>query len=310
MNAIETVDLTRRFGRLDAVDGLTLHIPTGSVFALVGPNGAGKTTTIKLLMNLLRPTRGSARLLGVESSRLDTTTLRRIGYVSENQRLPEHLTAAGLLAYCRPFYPTWDDGLARTLQATLNLPMSARIKGLSRGTRMKVALLSALAYSPELLILDEPFSGLDPLVRDELVHALLELANESPWTVLISSHDIEEVERLADWVGFIDAGHLIFAEQVALLLQRFRSVEVIGTEQAPPFVPEPGWLAQESAARTLRFVDTAHNPADSQARMAGAYPGAEIRTSPLSLREIFVVMARNQVSGVRGQVSGKAEVRE
>jgi ABC-2 type transport system ATP-binding protein len=255
-------------------------------------------------MNLLRPTRGSSTLLGVNSTRLGTSHLQRIGYVSENQRLPEHLTPSGLLDYCRPFYPTWDEGLARRLQTTLNLPMNAPIRGLSRGTRMKAALLSVLAFRPELLILDEPFSGLDPLVRDELVHALLDLANQQPWTVLVSSHDIEEVERLADWVAFINAGRLVFAEQISALVQRFRSVEVIGSEQAPAFVREPVWLAPASAGRTLRFVDSAHTDADADTRIVAAYPGAEIRISPLSLREIFVVMARHQVSGVRHQVSG------
>jgi ABC-2 type transport system ATP-binding protein len=292
MNAIETVDLTRRFGRLEAVAGLSMQVPTGSVFALVGPNGAGKTTTIKLLMGLLRPTRGSATLLGVNSTRLGTNTLQRIGYVSENQRLPGHLSAAGLLDYCRPFYPTWDDSLSKRLRRTLNLPMQEPISGLSRGTRMKAALLSALAFRPALLILDEPFSGLDPLVRDELVHALLELANEQPWTVLISSHDIEEVERLADWVGFINGGQLIFAEPVSLLLQRFRLVEVIGTDEAPAIVREPAWVAEERAGRTVRFIDTAHDGADAHARIASAYPGVEIRTASLSLRDIFVVLAR------------------
>src|SRR5688572_33105345 len=107
-NAIETIDLTRRFGSLTAVSGLTMQVPTGSVFALVGANGAGKTTTIKVVMNLLRPTGGAASILGIASTLLNAAVLQRIGYVSENQRLPDHLTAEGLLAYCRPFYPTWD----------------------------------------------------------------------------------------------------------------------------------------------------------------------------------------------------------
>ncbi len=178
-NAIETTNLTRRFGRLEAVDHLTLQVPSGSVYALVGPNGAGKTTTIKLLLNLIRPTQGAARVLGVDSSRLDVPALQRIGYVSENQHLPDHLTTQGLLDYCKPFYPSWDDGLARRLRATLNVPAETRLKNLSRGTRMKAALLSALAFRPDLLVLDEPFSGLDPLVRDELVHGLLELAERT-----------------------------------------------------------------------------------------------------------------------------------
>jgi ABC-2 type transport system ATP-binding protein len=299
-NAIETVDLTRRFGRRDAVDHLTLQVPSGSVYALVGPNGAGKTTTIKLLLNLIRPTQGAARILGVDSSRLDVPTLQRIGYVSENQHLPDHLTPQGLLDYCKPFYPSWDDGLARRLRATLNLPTETRLKHLSRGTRMKAALLSALAFRPDLLVLDEPFSGLDPLVRDELVHGLLELANERPWTVFISSHDIEEVERIADWVGFLDGGQLQFAEPITSLLQRFRLIEVIGQEHAPPAIANPAWIATATAGRTLRFVDTQHD-ASAEARLSAAFGGAEIRITPMSLRDIFVSMARLSLTAQQRQ---------
>jgi ABC-2 type transport system ATP-binding protein len=221
VNAIETVDLTRRFGRREAIDRLNLRVPAGSVFALVGPNGAGKTTTIKLLMNLLRPTRGSASVLGIDSRRLTARGFERIGYVSENQRLPNHLTPSALLEYCRPFYPTWDDALARRLQDNLRLPMDAPLKTLSRGTRMKAALLAALVHRPDLVVLDEPFSGLDPLVREEVRQALLETAGEMGRTVFLSSHAIEEVQRFANWVGFIHNGHLVLVEQVASLLTRF-----------------------------------------------------------------------------------------
>ena len=290
--AIDTDNLTRRYGRREAIHGLSVQVPTGSVFALVGPNGAGKTTTIKVLLNLIRATTGKARVLGVDSAHLDVPTLRRIGYVSENQHLPDYLTARGLCDYCKPFYPTWDDELVARLQATLNLPMTTRLKHLSRGTRMKAALLAALAFRPDLLVLDEPFGGLDPLVRDELVHGLIELASERPWTVFISSHDIEEVERIADWIGFLDGGRLVFAEPVANLLQRFRLVEVIGNETAPAPVINPAWIAAGSAGRTLRFIDTRHDTADTERRLREAYGDAEIRATPMSLRDIFVSMAR------------------
>jgi ABC-type multidrug transport system ATPase subunit len=218
--AIETVNLTRRFGRLDAVDGLNLRVAAGSIFALIGPNGAGKTTTIKLLLNLLRPTRGQAFVLGADARRLGPRELARIGYVSENQRLPDWMTPTQLIAYVRPFYPTWDAALCRKLQHDLALTADLPLRALSRGTRMKAALLVSLAYRPELIILDEPFTGLDPLVRDELVRALLELTGEYRWTTLISSHDIDEVERLADSIGFIDNGRMVFTESVQTLIER------------------------------------------------------------------------------------------
>jgi ABC-2 type transport system ATP-binding protein len=218
---IEAVNLTRRFGRLDAVDGLNLRVEAGNIFALIGPNGAGKTTTIKLLLNLLRPTRGHAFVLGTEAQKLGPRELSRIGYVSENQRLPDWMTPNQLIAYVRPFYPTWDDTLCRKLQHDLALTADDRpLRTLSRGTRMKAALLVSLAYRPELIILDEPFTGLDPLVREELIRALLELTGDYRWTTLISSHDIDEVERLADSIAFIDRGRIVFTESVQTLIEQ------------------------------------------------------------------------------------------
>jgi ABC-2 type transport system ATP-binding protein len=219
-NAIETVDLTRRFRSVTAIDGVNLQIPAGSIFALVGPNGAGKTTTIKLLLNLLRPTRGRATILGADSSRLGPRELARIAYVSENQQLPEWMTPSQLTAYLRPFYPTWDDQLCRKLQEGLTIDPHRPLRTLSRGTRMKAALLVSLAYRPELLIMDEPFTGLDPLVRDELIRALLELTGEYRWTTLISSHDIDEVERLADSIAFLDNGRIEFTDSVQALIEK------------------------------------------------------------------------------------------
>jgi ABC-2 type transport system ATP-binding protein len=291
MAIIETDGLTRRFRRTEAVNGLTLQVPDGSVFALLGSNGAGKTTTIKLLMNLLRPTRGDARVLGCATTALGVRERQRIGYVSENQRLPGWMSVPQLLDYCRPLYPSWDETFARALQAALNLTTTARIATMSRGTTIKAALLASLAYRPELIILDEPFTGLDPVVRDELIGALLEACAEQTATVFISSHDIEEIERLADWIGFIEHGRLLFAEPTASLLTRFRLVEVIA-DAMPPLPADPRWLVQGASGRTLRFIDTAHDRPDALAVITAQFPGAEVRTSPLSLREIFVALAR------------------
>lgn len=219
---IETIDLTRRFGQLDAVDGLTLQVNVGSLFAFVGPNGAGKTTTIKMLLNLLKPTSGKAYVLGIDSRRVGPRELARIGYVSENQDLPDWMTVDQLIAYVRPFYPTWDESLCRTLRRDLDLASRLPIRSFSRGMRMKAALLVSLAYRPELVVLDEPFSGLDPLARDELVRALLELTGERTWTTLISSHDIDEVERLADSIAFINQGRVFVTESVQDLIGKYR----------------------------------------------------------------------------------------
>ena len=292
-HAIETVALTRRFGALDAISGLNLRVPTGSIFALIGPNGAGKTTTLKILVNLLRPTAGSAHVLGTDTRRIGPSLLQRIGYVSENQRLPDWMNADQLFAYCRPLYPTWDGALCQRLRGDLRLSSNVRLRDLSRGTRMKAVLLASVAYRPELVLLDEPFSGLDPLARDELADVLLLMASEHPLTCLVASHDIDEIERLATCVGYIDQGRLLFSEPVASLLKRHRLIEV-GTPGGPPIQrpTQAGWLVQGTAEGVLRFIDAHHDAPDAMELIEAAYPGVSVRTSPLSLREIFVAMAR------------------
>ncbi len=231
-NAIETERLFRRFGRTEAVRDLTLEVPEGSIYAFLGPNGAGKTTTIKVLMNILQPSAGRTAALGTDSRRLRPADLARIGYVSENQKLPDWMTTEQLLSFCKPFYPSWDDDFCRKLIEKFDLPVRSKIKTFSRGMKMKIAMVTALAYRPRLLVLDEPFGGLDPLVRDELVHGMLELTGEGEWTIFVSSHDISEIENLADRVGFIRRGRLVLSEQLSTLQERFREMEVILGEPA------------------------------------------------------------------------------
>ena len=212
-----------RSGRTEAVRGLSLAVPAGTFFALLGPNGAGKTTALKILLNLQRPDAGRAQVLGCDSTRLTAAHFQRIGYVSEGQDLPDWMTVAQLLAYCAPLYPTWDPALAARLLTLFDLPADRPIKKFSRGMRMKAALLSNLAFRPELMVLDEPFSGLDPLVRDEFISGLLELpADDRPRTFVVSSHDIDEVEKLCDDVGFMAAGRLLVHEPADALRARFR----------------------------------------------------------------------------------------
>ena len=293
--AIETEHLSRKYGRTEAVHDLTMTVPTGSVFALVGPNGAGKTTTIKVLMNLLEPSGGRARVLGVDSRRLNPQLLARIGYVSENQELPDWLTVQGLMDYCAPFYPTWDAAYARDLAQQLDLAVTTKLKACSRGMRMKAALLVSLAYRPELLIMDEPFAGLDALVREEFSQGILEVAGgERPWTVFVSSHDIDEVERLADWIGIINHGRLELAEPVSSMLSRFRQVEVsLNTNAAVPGDVPKTWLLPQASGPVLRFVDTAFSETDTAAQVRAVLPGArDIQVTALPLRQIFITLAR------------------
>ncbi len=158
------------------------------MFGLVGSNGAGKTTTIKILMNILKPNAGHAEVFGIPSRQLGPQDLERIGYVSENQEMPDRMTVGGFLAFLKPFYPIWDDARAEELVRQFDLPPGRKLRDLSRGMRMKASLASSLAYRPRLLVLDEPFSGLDPLVRDELIEGILEGAADA--TIFVSSHEL------------------------------------------------------------------------------------------------------------------------
>ncbi len=292
--AIETRELSRKFGKTEAVRQLTLQVPTGSLFAFVGPNGAGKTTTIKALMGLIEPSSGSASVLGRNSRTLKPGDLQRIGYVSENQDLPQWMTLEDLIGYCRPFYPAWDAAFATELTKQLDVPVGKPVKSMSRGMRMKAALLVSLAYHPELLIMDEPFAGLDPLVREELGAGVLELTQQKAWTVFVSSHDIDEVERLADWVGILNKGHLELSEPVSSLLGRFRQVDVAVDPAAtlPANLPS-SWLLPAAEGRVVRFVESQFDEADFGAKVRAVVPNArDINAQPMSLRSIFVALAR------------------
>ncbi len=286
--------LKRRFGPVEAVNDLSFTVPEGSVFALLGPNGAGKTTTIKVMMNIIRPTSGRATVLDVDSRRLGPAELRQIGYVSENQEIPTAMTVRELLDYCRPLYPTWDSEFAASLVRLLDVPLDRRLNALSRGTRMKAALVSSLAYHPRLLVLDEPFAGLDPLVREEFTDGVLQLTGQQQWTVFLASHDIDEVERLADWIAMIDNGRLLLSESVVSLLGRFRQIELVRQSEAsvPSSLPVP-WLLPDAAGRNVRFVDSSYDEAASAAIVRHVFPDAtSIAVEPMSLRSIFVALAR------------------
>jgi ABC-2 type transport system ATP-binding protein len=293
--AIETEGLERRFGKTCAVKDLSFVVPRGSVFAYVGPNGAGKTTTINVLMNLLVPSAGRSSVLGCDSTRLGPAQFERIGYVSENQRLPEWMTIEELLEYCAPLYPRWDGTLCETLLQVFSLDRNQKIKTLSRGMKMKVALLCSLPYRPSLLVMDEPFGGLDPIVRDELVHAVLELSDEEGWTLFISSHDIDEVERLADWIGVLDRGRLRLSESVASLQARFRKIEVVVADDPQlPATPPKEWLSVEKAAHTIRFVHTGFAEGNAESEIRSVFPETrQVVENPMSLKDIFMTLGRS-----------------
>ena len=290
MNIIETHALSRRFGKTEAVSELSWTLPAGSTCALLGSNGAGKTTTLKLLLNLLQPSGGHARVLGCDSRALGPTQFEAIGYVCEGQRLPAWMTVREFLDYCRPFYPTWDRSLERTLLEQFSLPPHRRLKDLSRGMAMKASLLAALAYRPRLLILDEPFSGLDALVRDELISGLIEVSNDQEWTIVVSSHDIDEVERLCDHVAYLEGGSLRLSESVEALQARFRRVEV--SSVPADITPPESALQWERSGSLGRFIETRYAGSVSHDSWATLLGGSPATASPMSLREIFLALAR------------------
>jgi ABC-2 type transport system ATP-binding protein len=292
---IQVNKLSKRFGRTDAVEDLSFAVPEGSAFALIGANGAGKTTTIKVLMNILEPTRGSATVLGVDSRKISPRELAQIGYVSENQDMPERLTVAQFLAYLRPFYPTWDTELEKSLLRQLRLPVDRRIGNLSHGMRLKMALACGLPFRPRLLVLDEPFSGLDPLVRDEFMEGLLGQAGDM--TILISSHELGEIDGVATDVAFLDEGKLLFQESMSDLVARFREVHVTlngkpnGEVTQAPF--PKCWLRVETLGNVLSFVDTQFSESDVNERLRSSL-GEYVKTidvQPMALRRIFTTLA-------------------
>ncbi len=290
--AIRTENLVKKFRRVEALRGLNLDVPQGAIFALVGPNGAGKTTAIKILMNILEPTSGRAQVFETDSTQLEGRSFTAIGYVSENQDLPSWMTVGNFLEYLRPFYPSWDRDLERELFKKFDLPLDRKLKHLSRGMRMKAALASTLAYHPKLIVLDEPFSGLDPLVRDELIESMLERAEEA--TVLISSHDLGEIESFASHVGYLEEGTLLFSDEMTALTDRFREVELTfdASMSLPQMLPAT-WMQARSSAAVVSFIES---------RFDAGRTNAEIRTvfgephnvtfTPMSLRSIFLATAR------------------
>ena len=278
---------------MNALKGLTLNIPLGSVYALVGPNGAGKTTAIKILMNIIRPTGGHAEVLGIASTRMRGRRFESIGYVSENQELPEWMTVSQLLNYLRPFYPTWDADLEADLVGQFHLPPDRKLRHLSRGMRMKAALASSLAYHPELIVLDEPFTGLDPLVRDELIQSLIDRAEES--TIFVSSHDLAEIETFASHVAYIEEGKLRLAEESGSLARRFREVEL--TFDSLPVLPQKkpeNWLQLSASAAVVRFTDCRFDSERTTADIQTVFgQPRSVTFSPMSLRSIFLAMAKS-----------------
>jgi ABC-2 type transport system ATP-binding protein len=280
--AIETRDLVKRYGSIAAVDGLSLSVPRGAVYALVGRNGSGKTTTIRMLLDLSLPDAGTARVLGMDCHAERVKVLERVGYVSDRPLLGGW-TGDQLVRFNRGFYPRWSDELVARYVRVFDIPMKQRFRNLSRGNQTKMWLMLALAQQPELLILDEPTAGLDPVVTDQLLRVLVEDVAAEGRTVFMSSHHLSEIERIADWVGMIDKGKLLLEAPMEELRARFRRIQVAGVAEMA--MPVAAMRVRRSGASTEYVVrDGAEEFVDALER-GGA---TVIQSSPMNLSEIFL----------------------
>jgi len=279
--------LAKRYGGVLALDGIDWTLESGQIQALVGPNGAGKTTLLRTLAGITPPTSGRAELLECDSRRLQPEQLRRIGFVAEGMALPWEMKVGEWLAYLRAFYPAWSREEEGALLEQLALPADRKLGALSRGMKMKAQLASVLSYRPELVLLDEPFSGLDPLARDEFSAALLERAQGI--TVLVATHDLAEIENFATHLVYLESGRIRVNEELQRLKERYREIEVVLAREADRDRWPREWMSVEASGRVVRFIAAGWGEQEVRQEL-GEVDRVEIR--PLGLKPIFLALAK------------------
>lgn len=283
---IEIEGLTRSFGRVTALDEISLTVPRGGVFGLVGENGAGKTTLIRHILGLLRAERGSVRVFGMDPVEQPQAVLARIGYLSEDRDLPTWMRVGELMRYVRAFYPNWDDGYAGRLREALDLDPKAKLGALSRGQLAKAGLLAALAHRPDLLLLDEPSSGLDALARRDILSAVIRTAAEEGRTVLFSSHLLHEVERVADRVAMLVKGRVVFCSAMDAIKEGHHQVTVRYSGPRPDFSGLPKLLTSRGKGQDSLLIFAAD--AKEARALAASTGGAVMAVEGMSLEEVFL----------------------
>jgi ABC-2 type transport system ATP-binding protein len=291
-NAIETRNLGRKFGKFEAVKSVSLSVPRGTVFGLLGVNGAGKSTIIKMIMGHLRPTAGEVRVLGRALGEDLIDIRRRVAYVSENRYLYEWMTVEESVRFTRAFHETWDDKKAADLLKRFSLPSEKKVRQLSRGNRARLCLLLALSFSPELIILDEPTSGLDPIVRRDFIENIVAEIAEEGKTVLFSSHIVDEVERVADYVGIMDEGELLMVSTIDDIKLSYKRVRYATNGTRPEVASVPGVLMVENGRHEQ--VLTVHGFGDETLQQLGERGVKNPEVLPISLEDIFVNTVRAQ----------------
>ena len=278
--------VTRQFGTKTALDDVTLTVPRGGVFGLIGGNGAGKTTLIKHVLGLLKAQRGTVEVFGLNPVQNPVGTLGRIGYLSEDRDLPDWMQVGELMWYTQAFFPNWDERFAEELRDAFDLDAKSYVKSLSRGQRARAGLLVALAHRPELLVLDEPSSGLDPVVRRDILGAIIRTIADEGRTVLFSSHLLDEVERVADRVAIIHQGRIMLTASMDDIKDQHRRLTLRfgqSVDRPPSLV---GALSSEGGGAEWTYVCSGES---RQLRQAAEALGATVvNDASLTLDEIFV----------------------
>jgi len=286
--AIATDGLTKTYAGVQAVGGISLTVPRGAIYGFLGRNGAGKTTTIKMLLGLTRPTAGGAHVFGMDVTANRMAILQRTAFVSEKKTLYPSLTPSELVHFSRGFYPTWSDSAVEKYARLLEIPMKQRFEKLSNGNQTKVWLL--LALSQGLLILDEPTTALDPVSVDQLLHVLAEDGLDQGCTIFFSSHQLEEVERIAEYAGIIDHGQLLMESRLDDIKSEFRLITAAGNSL--PAQTSLQVLSVVVEGNFYRYVVTKH--ADTFAAGLSKNGATVTNVAPLSLREIFLQLVRKE----------------
>ena len=287
--AIRIESLVKSFGEDFTLGPLDLEVPRGAIFGLIGPNGAGKTTTIDLMLNLGREDAGSISLFGMHHRKDEVAVKQRVGYVSPDMNFDAWGRVHRLLRYVRSFYPDWDEAYCRRLMDQLKLDEGAKIRSLSFGNRIKLGLVAALSHRPDLLLLDEPVIGLDAVSRQEVFGELLAAVQDESRTVLISSHDLEGVERFADHLGFIKDGRLLLGGETGELVSRFALCDFSCGPGKPVSFPGGFYPRQSDNGRLRAVVDRAAGLED-WCREQGM---EELSSAPVTLEDLFVTLAKD-----------------